>query len=466
MAMALVSSVDNSTMRNYRKGPPRSLTNSDIAGARSRVLHREMAARPRELDHPRKLHPPHLQKHGGRAVMNLTNLDISGSTSAVARRVGPRGTNPLQPEYKLPGFDHRPYTPHQEKRNRPNDLCLNTTDIEGTVPSAAFVPSGRDTLHTGDIEGANTTWRPSNRRFFAGETSLKNTRREPLSSEHNQLYVGDINDGQFRTNPAGVTRSDRNTNPLMPVYAYDVEHRGRWPGNGEQPADSLAVTHGAMGGTKIGPIMKSSPRTGRALRNDPEYNMMTEMDGATCNWAPPNRVRKDFGRTNYVGDIHGTHATHTKPRDQYMVSARHIDPVNPNYDSAVRSRHVAAGGAGPASIMDRHPILRRGSEAHSSSPMGTPTNAAAPALPPAAGQPAPSVAAKPSTAGSSVGSSQPVPPMRRSSSARSWVGRVTLGRGKPMSSVHTARVGGGSNYGSRQGLLTHKQLVPSAWGCR
>ena len=55
-----------------------------------------------------------------------------------------------------------------------------------------------------------------------------------------------------------------------------------------------------------------------------------------------------------IFDIEGSHATHAKPRDQYMVSRRHIDPTNPNYDQALRP-HT------PKNLSDRHPIMRRGS---------------------------------------------------------------------------------------------------------
>ena len=109
--------------------------------------------------------------------------------------------------------------------------------------------------------------------MVAGEHPLQST---------NQLYVKDINDGQFRRKGTDAWKG-RETNPLMPRYVYDVEHRERWPTSAKEAAEGGAAQ--AAPTTVIGPIPKSFPRPNRTLRVDPEYNLMTsDIDGATPGW--------------------------------------------------------------------------------------------------------------------------------------------------------------------------------------
>jgi hypothetical protein len=290
MASALVCSVDNSAMTSYRRTG--GLTTQDIAGARPRVLHRDIRATKPEwrepLNRPRRLHPPHMHTDSERPVLNLTNLDIEGSMTH-GNFVSSRCTNPLQPDYPLPSHEHRPYTP---PTRAVRDLALNTTDIEGAAPGPARRSATRDHIGVGDIEGTSSSWKPANTRYFAHSSSQAqaNTRREEPLQNTNQLYVQDINNGQFRRKGTDAWRG-RETNPLVPRYVYDVENRERWPsravggveGGEEGGAQAAAAPTAAT--TVIGPIAKSFPRPNRTLRVDPEYNLMTsDVDGATSGW--------------------------------------------------------------------------------------------------------------------------------------------------------------------------------------
>ena len=71
MAMALVSSVDNSPMTTYRGFGGASLNTGDIAGARPRVLTRERnGIYPQwnePLNKPKRLHPPRRSKRRQRS---------------------------------------------------------------------------------------------------------------------------------------------------------------------------------------------------------------------------------------------------------------------------------------------------------------------------------------------------------------------------------------------------------------
>jgi len=269
------------------------LATEDIAGAQPRTLHREIdAVKPawnEPLNRPRRLHPPHLHTNSERPVMNLTNRDIAGSIPRGTSGRGNRQTNPLQPDYQLSSFEHRPYTPPAKQAR---NMCLNTTDIEGTAPGSRFVPSGRNGMDTTDITGTSSGWKPANTRYFSHSSNhaQANTRRQHTLSQSNQLYVTDINEGQFRTSASNMkSMTNRNIDPLAPTYTYDVENRERWPATVTD--DSEPVT--------IGPIAKSFPTPARSLRVDPEYNLMTgDIPGARAGWRAKVAPRRDFSNTN------------------------------------------------------------------------------------------------------------------------------------------------------------------------
>lgn len=361
MATALVSSVDNSPMSTYRGFGGASLSTGDIAGARPRVLTRERrGVYPQwnePLNKPRRMHPPHrnTDSNNNRPVLNLTNRDIPGSYMEDLRK-SKRHVNPLEPDYPLPSYEHRPFTPPTKAAR---DLCLNTTDIEGTSPKPRFRYEMRDTIDVSDIEGTTSDWRACETRYFGAGSNRDLTQTDSLN-------VADINEearykaGSPALGGKGAFRTSRSTNPLEPTYFYDTQNRARWPGDGVKTPESAVPSSEDY---TIGPIEKSAPTPARGLRNDPEYNMMNEMDGARPGWKKPLPPRRSWTRTNYVGDIHGTSSTHTRGPTSDMgpkpFSKRHTNPVDPNYDEARRARPAA-------SLEHRHPILRRGSSARSS----------------------------------------------------------------------------------------------------
>jgi hypothetical protein len=195
---------------------------------------------------------------------------------------------------------------------------------------------------------------------------------------------------------------------------------------------------------------------------------------------PPNRARKDWTRTNYIGDILGSSSTHPKPRDRYLVSRRHIDPVDPNYDDAIRTRtpvrrgSATSGTRRPSSLAgsevgsaSRHPILNRGGG--SSGPGGSAGGsaarahqAAAPAAAAAAEAAAPTAPAAQSVAAAAPSSpaaaaAAAARPSSGASSAR--IQRSVPQRAALMPPFFSARggghTGGGSNYGARGDLISH-----------
>jgi len=450
MATALVSSVDNSPMTTYRRTG--GLNTQDIAGARPRELTRERHGLYPQwnepLNKPRRRHPPHLHTDSKRPVMNLTNKDIPGSMTHGHFQSG-RHVDPLEPDYVLPSHEHRPYTPPAKAAR---DLHLNTTDVEGSSPAKRFPYATRDHITSEDIEGADTGWKPYNTRFFGAGTMRK-------PGQTATLDVREVNDeGRFR--------SQRSTNPLEPTYNYDTQNRRRWPGDGVSTPNSAAPPGEDC---TIGPIARSKPTPARGLRNDPEYNMMNEMDGAVPGWKPPNAQRRQWARTNYIGDIHGTKSTDSRGPWSDMgpkpFSVRHTNPVDPNYDEARRST--------PASLKDRHPILRRGSAASSrassastaSMPRqdGSPHNlAAANPKPPSAVAPAdtPVVAlpapGKPSTPASSAGSGRRAMSARESSAPSTAASSVRSG-----AQTERIMVGSGGNYGTQLSLRHYERGASS-----
>lgn len=461
MAAALVFSVDNSPMTTYRGFGGASLNTGDIAGARPRVLTRERRGLYPQwnepLNKPKRLHPPHLHtdSNKNRPVLNLTNKDIAGSMTHGSVK-SKRHVNPLEPNYQLPSYEHRPFTPPTKAAR---DLCLNTTDIEGSSPKARHRYETRDPIGVGDIEGTTTDWRTCETRYF-GEGSNRDL------NQTDSLNVADINaEARYKAGaPAlggkGAFKTQRSTNPLEPKYNYDTQNRARWPGDGVQtPTSAVPPAEDYT----IGPIEKSGPTPSRGLRNDPEYNMMSEMDGARPGWKKPLPPRRHWTRTNYIDDIHGTSSTHTRGTMSDMgpkpFSKRHTNPVDPNYDEARRPRPAAA-------LESRHPILRRGSSARSSASSqasmpaqpGSPHNMAAAAraaaIPPAAQAPAeqPTLSlpdAKPSTPVSKTRSMS----ARSDSSVRS--GR-SFASGRSSSGAQTARpIGAGGNYGATLSLAHH-----------
>jgi hypothetical protein len=456
MAMALVSSVDNSPMSTYRGFGGASLNTGDIAGARPRVLTRERRGLYPQwnepLNKPKRLHPPHMHtdSSNNRPVMNLTNKDIPGSMTH-GQYKSKRHVNPLEPDYPLPSYEHRPFTPPSKAAR---DLCLNTTDIEGSSPKPRFQYEMRDTINAGDIEGTTTDWRTCETRYF-GEGSNRDL------AKTDSLNVADINaEARYKAGaPAlggkGAYKTQRSTNPLEPQYNYDTQNRARWPDNGVGTPTSAVPSSEDY---TIGPIEKSGPTPARGLRNDPEYNMMNEMDGARPGWKKPLPPRRHWTRTNYIDDIHGTSHTHTRGTMSDMgpkpFSKRHTNPVDPNYDQALRPRPAA-------SLRDRHPILRRGSSASSQSSMpaqaGSPHNVAAAAraaAPPTTQAPA----AQPALSLPVPKPASPASKPRAMSARSGGSGRSIASSARSASGAQTARPmpsGGGGNYGATVSLVHH-----------
>ena len=456
MAMALASSTDNSAMSTYRGFGGASLNTGDIAGARPRALTRERhGAYPQwnePLNKPKRLHPPHMHTDSShnRPVMNLTNKDIAGSMTHGAYK-SKRHVNPLQPEYQLPSHVHRPFTPPTKAAR---DLHLNTTDIEGASPAARFRYEMRDPIDVGDIEGTTTDWRTAETRYF-GEGSNRDL------GVTDSLNVAAINaEGRYKGGAPclggkSAYKTGRSTNPLEPTYNYDTQNRAQWPGDGVSTPNSAIQADDYT----IGPIDKSKPTPSRGLRNDPEYNMMAEMDGAVSGWVKPMPERRAWTNTNYIDDIHGTSMKHTRGANSDMgpkpFSLRHTNPVDPNYDEAYRPRPA------PVTMQDRHPILRRGSgSSNASSQRSMPFPSGSPHSRPAAPMPAPPTTQAPAVtpmlpAAASVPRSAP-----RAMSARSGGSNGSGHRHPAMyrsaSGAQTARTGpsgAGGNYGSTVSLV-------------
>jgi len=73
----------------------------------------------------------------------------------------PRGTNPLDPVYKLPSF-----TPHESPVPRFIKDNLDVSDIRGTSPFPVQKAFLRNTLELDDIDGTKVGWRPRYRKNF------------------------------------------------------------------------------------------------------------------------------------------------------------------------------------------------------------------------------------------------------------------------------------------------------------
>jgi len=136
---------------------------------------------------PTRLHPVEINRPGH--VGSLSNADIEGSKSKPKDIIpNPRGTNPLDPQYKLQSFTPEPaYEPKFVRDN------ISNTDIAGSQVKAKRVQSAtRDIISVSDIEGTTTTWRPHHRQNFGkGEARTAplditdiNNRRKPLVSEN------------------------------------------------------------------------------------------------------------------------------------------------------------------------------------------------------------------------------------------------------------------------------------------
>ena len=315
------------------------LTTSDIQGATCKPRTRERrGAYPdwnEPLSKPRRLHPPHytstthINIAGDRPVQNLTNRDIEGSWPT-SHLVSSRHTDPLDPKYLLPTFEHRPYTPPiKAARN----LCLDTTDIEGTAPTARFQFAQRDHIDVGDIEGTVGSWKPLHTRFIG-------------AGGPRPIGVADINDdGRFKTG--------RHINPLAPRYNVDVANRKNWP---VQASEAIAAggsnePQTGSAGFTIGSVERSFPAKAKPARTHTEYSMTThDLPGGYPGWKKPGIERRQWTNTNYIADIDGTSNRHTKP-----FSNRHTNPVDPDYSTA---RGVSARR--DEALESRHPILARG----------------------------------------------------------------------------------------------------------
>lgn len=121
--------------------------------------------------YPTQLHP----KETSRPELALNTQDIPGATPAQdAYRSHPRGTNPLQPEYDLPGhsLDWSPQ-PAPDTFIRDN---IDITDIEGaSTKQYNRTRPGFTTLGAEDIEGAAPGYRPSYRRHMGTSAGQRDT---------------------------------------------------------------------------------------------------------------------------------------------------------------------------------------------------------------------------------------------------------------------------------------------------
>ena len=96
--------------------------------------------------HPRELHPA----RANRPSFNLTVKDIDGTSSRPKDVIKvPRGTNPLDPDYRLPAYDHPKVEPPAFRRDG-----LKVDDIDGAKAAKIGRPLMRETMLTADIEGA------------------------------------------------------------------------------------------------------------------------------------------------------------------------------------------------------------------------------------------------------------------------------------------------------------------------
>ncbi|WZN66632.1 EF-hand domain-containing protein [Chloropicon roscoffensis] len=109
------------------------------------------------------------------------------------KKMGPRGTNPLDPTYKLPTFvKETPPVPRFIKDN------LDTSDIKGTSPHPVQKAFMRNTLQVDDIEGTKVGWRPKYRENFGRNVrdlnldvrDINKMRKKKIKAEKEPIDVG------------------------------------------------------------------------------------------------------------------------------------------------------------------------------------------------------------------------------------------------------------------------------------
>lgn len=177
---------------------------------------------------PKRLHPVETNRPGH--VGNLSNVDIEGSKSKPKDVIpNPRGTNPLEPQYKLQSFTPEPVFEPRFLRDN-----ISNADIDGSQVKVKRVQlATRDIITVSDIEGTTTTWRPHHRQNFGkGEARTApldisdiNNRRKPFVSETplnletasikgaapkpQPVRTGDLKDFSIRTDDVEGSRPSR-----------------------------------------------------------------------------------------------------------------------------------------------------------------------------------------------------------------------------------------------------------------
>lgn len=143
-----------------------------------------------------------------------------------------RIVNPLTPEYKLPSFSTRSYTPPKFLRD-----SLDISDIKGSAPSSSQRNLLRNTLDVADISNAK-------KREF----------REDQGSAHVNLNISNRMNGKFETK--------RVTDPLNPQYFYRK--------------DNVMV--------KYGEIKGNSPKNLVDLKKSPHNRSLdvSDIQGTSC----------------------------------------------------------------------------------------------------------------------------------------------------------------------------------------
>lgn len=246
--------------------------------------------------HPTRLHP----ETTNRPELCLNTKDVPGASPANARFSDlERGTNPLQPQYVLPGHSERPQPPDAPRFIRDS---FDVSDIQGTS-SSTFQSSreGFTTLHADDIDGAYVGWKPYYRAHF-------NT----AAGQRDHIGVSDIN------TTSRIVFPTRNPYPDGDVEGSKPRPLTRGRGEGEMLDVSLRTDD----------IQGARTRKTKDNINDPWVGKLN---------------RRRFKETNFIDDIDGARAVSAEAAG---VSARHAA-------IASATRHLKACASGAVSAMTR-----------------------------------------------------------------------------------------------------------------
>ena len=192
MYLSTITDKDISSKRKvFIRAGGSNLATSDIEGSKPSLPGYQYLNKPsfsNKTSDIEKSSPRQLHQHLDKPQYSLSTKDIDKAfPSKVGFQTKRIGTNPLNPVYKLPDYEIRPFTPPKFIRDH-----TNISDIEGTKPEIYYKWKTRDGINVHDIQGAKP--RPE-----------KNITKADLMDPR------DINRGESHT-------YTRLTNPLMPEY--------------------------------------------------------------------------------------------------------------------------------------------------------------------------------------------------------------------------------------------------------